>query len=545
MQPPRIKIGLLLDGNKAPAWARRVLELLLAEGNSELCLAVMSAQQAQQSMPEQRLRRLLNRYYQTVIERGLYDKDPEAQVDIDDLLRGVPTVQATAQHDDAFASIHPDQVSPYQLDVFIHLSAHTPGGAFAYATPLGLWSLQFSASPVRNGVGGFWESMCNEPESGSALIMQKKPNEQERVLLCRGYAIPNWMSVRGNKSNYYWKTAGFVARQIRELRRMGREAFMQQARPIQCSAPDLTHPPDAPSNARYAGLLLKKTLQKLLLVRRNRATFDQWMLLYKLHQGASTTLALKEFTRITPPPDRFWADPHVIERDGNYYIFIEELLYAKGIGHLAYIKMAPNGEYTQPQTILERPYHLSYPFIFEFDGELYMIPETAQNSTIELYRCAGFPNQWVFVKNLMQGIKAWDSTLVFKNGKWWLFASMAEYPNIPSTDELFLFYADSPLSTVWTPHPLNPIISDCKQARPAGRIFERDGQLFRPSQNCSNKYGYGFNIARIDTLTETGYQETVVSRIKPEWAPDLVSTHTYANQGALQVIDAELRRSRR
>lgn len=316
-------------------------------------------------------------------------------------------------------------------------------------------------------------------------------------------------------------------------------ARKQNTAPVFYSHPKRTFP----SVAHYAALLGRKTAQKIRLIHRNRTTFDQWMLLFDIHEELSTDLS--RYRRITPPPDRFWADPHVIKRGDDYYIFIEELLYSRNLGHISFIKMNAVGEYTQPQTIIERPYHLSYPFVFEFEGALYMIPESAQNSTIELYRCTEFPGKWVFEKNLMEGVKAYDSTLIFNDGKWWLFASIAEHPNTMSSDELFLFWSDSPLSDRWTPHPHNPIISDCKQARPAGRIFERNGQLYRPSQNCSIKYGYGFNIARIDTLNETKYQETLMSRIEPRWAPDLVSTHTYASEGALQVIDAELRRSRR
>lgn len=548
MPTPRVRVGLLLDGPTAPAWARRALDLLLAGGDAELCLAVFAACPPSRE-PAGLMRKLLDRYYQTVIERGGFDKDPNQPTQVSDLLQGIPTVRAQGTPSDAFASVTPDQLSAHRIDVFINLSEHAAQTPFASAAANGVWSLRFSDTLThRGGPPGFWESMASWRESGSALVAHVGPGVAQEGpaewTLCRGYSAPNWMSVRGNQSNYYWKTAGFVAREIRRLRSAGSEAFLDRAR--QRNADPGLHGNarlSFPKPARYAALLARKTVQKLQLIQRNRTTFDQWMLLFKLQSGFAPDIA--SYQRITPPPDRFWADPHVIRRGDDYYIFIEELLYSRNLGHLSVIKMNAAGEYTPPQTIIERPYHLSYPFIFEFEGTLYMIPESAQNSTIELYRCTEFPGKWAFVKNLMEGVKAYDSTLIFKDGKWWLFASMSEFPGTPSSDELFLFWADSPLSQSWTPHPLNPIISDCKQARPAGRIVERGGQLYRPSQNCSIKYGYGFNLARIDTLTETDYGETVVSRVEPNWAPDLVSTHTYATDGDLHVIDAELRRKRR
>lgn len=544
MPTPRIRVGLLLDGTTAPAWAKRALELLLAGGDTELCLAVFAAcppSPEHVDLP----RRLLDRYYQTVIERGGYDQDPNRPTQVGDLLHDIPSIHAKGSPSDAFASVTADQLSPHPVDVFVNLCGHDAQAPFAWAAPNGVWSLRFSDTLThRGGPPGFWESMASWRESGSSLVAYVGRGDAPEWTLCRGYSAPNWMSVRGNQSNYYWKTAGFVARKIRELRTVGSAALLDRAR--QHNASPVFHANSRlafPKPARYAALLARKTLQKLQLIQRNRTTFDQWMLLFKMQRGFAPDIG--SYQRITPPPDRFWADPHVIRRGDDYYIFIEELLYSRNLGHLSVIKMNAAGEYSKPLTIIERPYHLSYPFIFEFENTLYMIPESAQNSTVELYRCTEFPGKWEFVKNLMEGVKAYDSTLIFKDGKWWLFASMSEFPGTPSSDELFLFWADNPLSQSWTPHPLNPIISDCKQARPAGRIFERDGQLYRPSQNCSIKYGYGFNIARIDTLTDADYSETVISRVEPNWAPDLVSTHTYATAGDLHVIDAELRRKRR
>ena len=62
--------------------------------------------------------------------------------------------------------------------------------------------------------------------------------------------------------------------------------------------------------------------------------------------------------------------------------------------------------------VIEEPYHLSYPFLFEFEGELYMIPEKARATRVDLYRCVAFPYQWELVKTLIEGFALADSTLV-------------------------------------------------------------------------------------------------------------------------------------
>src|SRR4030095_414385 len=106
-----------------------------------------------------------------------------------------------------------------------------------------------------------------------------------------------------------------------------------------------------------------------------------------------------------------------------------------------------------------------------------------------------------------KNIKAVDTTLFYDQGKWWLFTALAENTEAFPQVELFLFYADELFSDEWHPHPLNPIVSDLKNARPAGRIFKKDGQLFRPAQNCSDRYGFGFNLNQIVTLSPDAYLE--------------------------------------
>ena len=88
------------------------------------------------------------------------------------------------------------------------------------------------------------------------------------------------------------------------------------------------------------------------------------------------------FKKIIPPIDRFWADPFVIEKDNKYYIFIEELMYETYKGHISLIIMNKKGNYTKPVKVLEKNYHLSYPFLIEDGGNLYMIPETKKTKQL-------------------------------------------------------------------------------------------------------------------------------------------------------------------
>jgi hypothetical protein len=142
----------------------------------------------------------------------------------------------------------------------------------------------------------------------------------------------------------------------------------------------------------------------------------------------------------------------------------------------------------------------------------------------------------------MRNVTAVDTTVLYWQGKWWLFTAMAEQEAAAPQVELFLFYSNELFTDRWHAHPMNPIVSDIKRARAAGRIFPKDGRLFRPSQVCSTIYGYGFDLNEITVISETEYCERTVRSVRPNPASRIIATHTYANLGDLTVIDALARR---
>jgi hypothetical protein len=238
-----------------------------------------------------------------------------------------------------------------------------------------------------------------------------------------------------------------------------------------------------------------------------------------------------------PSKEKFWADPHIIQVNEKYYIFIEEFLNSKNKGHISVMELDELGNWKAPVKVLEKDYHLSYPFVFKWNDRFYMVPESLGNKSIDLYECIEFPYKWNFKQHLMNNVSAVDTTLIHYCGKWWLFTAMAENEAAAPYVELFLFYTDDLFSGEWKAHLQNPIISDVKSARPAGSLFLKDGRLFRPSQDCSKAYGYGFDLNEIMILTETEYREKKISSTRPNWDKSILATHTFANCGNLTVID--------
>jgi hypothetical protein len=262
----------------------------------------------------------------------------------------------------------------------------------------------------------------------------------------------------------------------------------------------------------------------------------QWYLLFDLSGDPSS--AFSQFKELIPSKDRFWADPFVVLRDQRYFVFIEEYIYRRGKGHLAVMEMDAQGGWKEPVRVLEKPYHLSYPFVFEWEGVYYLVPESVENQTIDLYECVEFPTKWQFKKTLMEGVLAVDSTLLRYQEKWWLFTGIAAQEKALPFVELHIFYSDDLLANDWRSHPKNPVVSQVDCARPAGSLFIREGKIIRPAQNCSKMYGYGVDFYEIMAMSETEYLEKKVESIQPDWDAKALATHSYSRNGSLTVIDA-------
>jgi hypothetical protein len=273
--------------------------------------------------------------------------------------------------------------------------------------------------------------------------------------------------------------------------------------------------------------------------------FYQWILLFRICKTEEISTDLPKYQKIIPPRDRFWADPHVLKRGDIYYIFFEELIYRDNKGYICLIEMDEHGNYSEPVKVLEKNYHLSYPFLIEENNELYMIPESKQNNTIELYRCTQFPLKWDLEKVLMKNIKAVDSSILFQDNKYWLFCNITNSEEAFAQDELHLFYSDKLVSEEWIAHPKNPIVSDFKRSRPAGKIFRYKDKIYRPAQNGLKCYGYGIAINQVIEMTESSYEEKLVDSILPEWEKDIIGTHTINSVGNLTIIDVLVRRKKK
>lgn len=267
---------------------------------------------------------------------------------------------------------------------------------------------------------------------------------------------------------------------------------------------------------------------------------DQWFIAINTAPGSFLTrghaLQAGTWKPVANDGNRFYADPMLLEHQGRVHVFFEDYPYKLKRGVIAHAMLDDSGQLTPPQMVLERPYHLSYPFVFKHDGAIYMVPETSANQTVELYRAAEFPQQWILVKTLLKGVNAVDATLHNDGTRWWMFVNIGEHGS-STNDELHLYHADDPLGP-WQPHRANPVRAGLVGSRPAGPLFDDGHRWIRPAQDCSRLYGGGLVFNAIDQLDLEAYVEHSVRHLPPSEMPGCDGLHTVSSAAGLEIIDA-------
>ena len=243
------------------------------------------------------------------------------------------------------------------------------------------------------------------------------------------------------------------------------------------------------------------------------------------------------------PYHHFYADPVLINHEGRDYLFFEMLDHHIGKGTLSVIRFDEDGNPGPAELVLEEPWHLSYPFMFKWQGDIWMIPESSNNNDVAVYRATDFPLKWERHETLLSGLEAADTTIIEFKRAWWMFTVEREGLGGYS-DTLCLYKADNPLGP-WTPHPQNPILIDHKTARPAGSMVIKNDKLWRPVQDCEEGYGTALGLAEVTQLDDEGFDQrvdTIIQSGGPEWPGRKI--HTLNRVGRLEVIDGCIYRPR-
>ncbi len=237
----------------------------------------------------------------------------------------------------------------------------------------------------------------------------------------------------------------------------------------------------------------------------------------------------------------FVADPFLLCRKEKWYMFMEVYNKSRNLGEIGMAVSDDSVKWVYQSIVLREPFHLSYPYVFEHQHEIWMIPETAKDNSVRLYRALNFPWTWKMEKKLLSGKPYTDASIFQHKGLWWLFASC----NI--SRDLILYFAKD-LMGPWKMHPRSPVVYyQPQKARCAGRVVIIDGKkLIRFAQDCGNEYGKSVKAFCIDCIDKENYKETplkkspVLSAAGRTWKADgmhHIDLHLLENGSYLAAVD--------
>jgi hypothetical protein len=418
-------------------------------------------------------------------------------------------------------------------------------GQLSEVAPYGAWTLLFG-SPERAASGpvAFWEALDRETVIESALVAVTGSPASRTLVLRRSFAAIDSVSLQRTRERVLWKTRHFVVRGLRDLRELGWAELQANAEAIDLPLPSNRRPRAAKvvgHAALVAGGVVGRRIRRL-------GFRDPWFVGIRSRTPGSVEAILAgrqsgpSFRPALADPDASFADPFLVDWDGVSHLFFERSSYTDTKGSLWVCELSADGAPGEAMPILEADHHLSYPHVFSVEGAMFLLPESAERHSVDLYECVSFPDSWALRYRLLDGVMAADPTLIAHDGRYWLFVNLFDTGASPD-DELHVYFSDS-LSGPWQSHPANPVVSDVRRARCAGRIIRLHGQLVRPAQDCAREYGSAITFNRIDTLTCTAYAETPLGRLDASWSSGLSATHTYGFDERFEVVDGRRLRPR-
>lgn len=263
------------------------------------------------------------------------------------------------------------------------------------------------------------------------------------------------------------------------------------------------------------------------------------MLLEKSEAHSFNLRSHKKKHVLEPPFSKYWADPFIIVKGCIVYVYFEEYDLAKNIGCIKLITV--NGDIiSQPVDVITEPFHLSFPFIYEVDGNFFMIPEAHESKQIRLYECVDFPRSWNYVGNLIEDIDAVD-TVVFtnKDGAYMLTSGISD-EGVDKRSALYVYHNSCPNSLGgWSYISDGPVYVKSNGGRNAGKVLNINGSYFRVGQNNTRTYGEWISVFEILSISNKNYKEVLCARIKPK-LPFELKIHTYNVDGNYIVYDREI-----
>lgn len=545
----------MLDGPKLPRFNAEIIKHIQTSNFANIELLVYRKEAAPPVATENRgiFARARRRLFDAKLRKhALYDlylrfdskkkprQHPRDVVDCSSMLSGIESM-VVEPIGERFVHRFPaeavEQIRSRNLDLLIRFGFNIIKGDILSATRCGVWSYHHGDNEFyRGGPPHFWELYERNPLSGVILQVLTEQLDAGLVLCKSLFTTRPTASISLNDFAPYWGSTDLMIRKLHELHRFGWEHLRQRSiPPVPYKGKRRLY--RTPTNLEMARWLLPVMVKKAAERPFRKPMVQHWSIATRLGTpplySRESDGSLQGFRWIESPKGHFWADPFLLEEAGRKWVFFEDYAYAEKRACIACAEIGGDGSLSSYATCLQHSeHHYSYPYVFRDGRDVFMVPEAGNSGSVDLYRCDEFPGKWSRHSTLLRG-RYVDPSIWQQDGLWWMMVTTAD-PDARCS-ALYLFYAEA-LTGPWQLHPANPISTDTRNNRGAGRIVWADGRLIRPSQSCCPTYGYSFRFNEVTKLSPTEYEEHALHEYKPE-SLGVQGIHTYNWFPGIEVID--------
>jgi hypothetical protein len=429
--------------------------------------------------------------------------------------------------------ITPGMASSSRCDVLIWLaSSRVVGTNLPDLSRFGIFTVHLGRHP-QDAIPFWSETAASEPTTEMRIIWHDTNFDTGRVVRCAETATVLGLYFTENGEGPLIAAMQMLASLCLGLHEDG-AGCVERFRSLPAQPVLWLGPARCPSTVATGGFVARKLARTAYLRWKARGSDPKWFVAARPNKGVSIADGgqLSGFKPIDlPQGSDSMADPFLLDRDGRTWLLFEETRPGVASGRLACVELRENGSCGGMEIVLERDGHLSYPCVVPNRNELFLLPESAGARRVDLYRFSRFPGEVELVATLAEDFPAVDTTPVFLEDRWYFFTT-TPHPFM----ETLLFWSDR-LDGCWHLHPSSPVSGSVRNSRSAGNLFWRNGRLFRPTQDCSVRYGYAITLNEILRLTPAGFEERRVQWAPPAWMPGLLGTHTWNESSRWQVLD--------
>jgi len=532
-----LTFGVMCSGTVFQKWQAEAIHLLVQDGHDLTLLIVDGRAEPARKAGKPVVPRHKYSFLWRLANKLLFNHEQKAMVEMEYELRNIAK-RVCFINEDNFSEYFSDEdvtsIKFANLDFILRFGFNIIRGEILNAAKYGVWSFHHDdEEKYRGGPPGFWPIYKNDPVS--AAMMQRLTEKLDSgIILKKAWLKTLFHSYRTNLDVLLFVSSLWPADLANQIRLQGYSPGV----PSDTTATVYK----VPGNIKMFIFLLKLLKNRIIFYWNDLFRAERWnvgiinrsiqeVAFTDVEIGSENVLWMKERSS-----RNYFADPAGFIEENKVHILMEDYSYSENKAHISEAVFDPlTNSFSVPLKSIESKEHLSYPFIFVHGQHIYCLPESYRYGYIGLYKRNY--SEGIFVEDhvLLDHIDAVDPTLIYHNDKWWLFFTLRKHSNT----HLYIYYADE-LEGEYKPHPANPVKMDIRSSRPAGLPFIFEGQLYRPSQDCSESYGKRVAINRIIKLTESEFEEEFVKNIGPlmncRYSKGI---HTVFGLGRYTLIDAK------